>query len=142
MFSIKKFTTHDKNSSSIAFDIRNRVFVEEQKVDRQEEYDSHEDESTHFLLFKNDQPVGTARWRFTDNGIKLERFAVLKEHRNGGAGTYLVTEVLKDVLPQNKNIYLNAQVRAMNVYERLGFVKEGEMFVEANIDHYKMTYKG
>lgn len=141
MFSIKKFNTQDKNSAAIAFDIRNQVFVEEQKVDREEEYDSHEDESTHFLLLKDEQPIGTARWRFTDNGIKLERFAVLKERRNGGAGSFLVSEVLKDVLPYKKNIYLNAQVSAVNVYARAGFVKEGEIFVEANIDHYRMTYR-
>jgi predicted GNAT family N-acyltransferase len=118
MYRIKKFTTKNKDLSSIAFDIRNKVFVEEQKVDRAEEYDRHEDESNHFLLLKNEEPIGTARWRFTDNGIKLERFAILKEHRNGGAGTFLVNEVLKDVLPHNKNIYLNAQVRAINVYAR------------------------
>ena len=141
MFTIKKFTTLDKNSASKAFEIRNRVFVEEQKVNREEEYDSHEDKSIHFLLLKDEQPIGTARWRFTDNGIKLERFAVLSEHRNEGAGSFLVNEVLKDVIPHKKNIYLNAQVAAMNVYARAGFVKEGEMFVEANIEHYRMTYK-
>lgn len=142
MYSIKKFTTKDKDSAAIAFDIRNKVFVEEQKVDREEEYDSHEDESNHFLLLKDEQPIGTARWRFTDNGIKLERFAVLKGHRNNGAGSFLVIEVLKDVQPHKKTIYLNAQVSAINVYARSGFVKEGEMFSEANIDHYKMTYRG
>lgn len=141
MFTIKKFTTQDKDSAAIAFDIRNKVFVEEQKVDREEEYDSHEDESTHFLLLKDEKPIGTARWRFTDNGIKLERFAILKEHRNSGAGSFLVKEVLKDVLPHKKNIYLNAQVSAINVYARAGFVKEGELFVEANIDHYRMTFR-
>ena len=141
MYSVKKFSTTQKDLASIAFDIRNKVFVEEQKVDREEEYDSHEDESQHFLLMKHEQPIGTARWRFTDNGIKLERFAILKEHRNYGAGSFLVNEVLKDVLPHKKNIYLNAQVSAINVYARAGFVKEGEIFSEANIDHYKMTYK-
>lgn len=141
MYSIKKFTTSDKDLAAIAFDIRNKVFVQEQKVDREEEYDSHEDESKHFLLLKDNQPIGTARWRFTGNGIKLERFAILKEHRNGGAGSFLVNEVLKDTLPHKKNIYLNAQVRAINVYSRAGFVKEGEMFREANIEHYKMTYR-
>ena len=141
MFAIKKFKTTDKDSAAIAFEIRNKVFVVEQKVDREEEYDSYEDEAQHFLLLSNSQPIGTARWRFTDNGIKLERFAILKEHRNNGAGNFLVNAVLQDVLPYQKNIYLNAQVRAMSVYARAGFVKEGELFVEANIDHYRMTYR-
>ena len=141
MFAIKKFKTTDKDSATIAFEIRNKVFVVEQKVDREEEYDSYEDEAQHFLLLSDSQPIGTARWRFNDNGIKLERFAILKEHRNNGAGNFLVNAVLQDVLPHQKNIYLNAQVRAMSVYARAGFVKEGELFVEANIDHYRMTYR-
>lgn len=142
MFTIKKFTTFDKDSTAIANDIRNRVFVIEQKVSREEEYDSHEDESQHFLLLNDETPIGTARWRFTDKGIKLERFAVLPDYRNSGAGSFLVNAVIQDVLPHYKPLYLHAQVRAVNVYQRAGFIKQDEQFSEANIDHYKMIYKG
>ncbi len=142
MHEVIKFKTEDKEKASIAFEIRQRVFVEEQKVSREEEYDEYEDESMHYMLLVEKQPAGTARWRFTNKGIKLERFAVLPQYRNVGAGSSLVNAVLTDVIPHQKMIYLHAQVAAMNLYKRAGFVEEGDLFYEANIAHYKMVYKG
>ena len=141
MFSVISFQISDEEKAKSAFEIRQRVFVDEQKVDRDEEYDSHEAESTHYLLLKDEQPIGTARRRFTDKGMKLERFAVLTDQRNNGAGAALLQQVLKDILPADHLIYLHAQVPAMRFYLRAGFVPEGELFYEANIPHYKMTYK-
>ena len=142
MFEIVTFKIEDKDKASIVFDIRQRVFVDEQKVSREEEYDEYEDQSMHYMLLVEKQPAGTARWRFTNDGVKLERFAILPQFRNNGAGSALVKAVLSDVLPHQKMIYLNAQVPAMNLYKRAGFVAEGELFYEANIPHYKMIYKG
>ena len=133
------FSFADKKHMDAAFAIRQKVFVEEQMVDKREEYDEFEVSSIHYLAFVNDRPVGTARWRITGDGIKLERFAVLKEFRNAKAGRSILMKVLEDVRPLGKKIYLNAQVTAMNFYRREGFVAEGELFVEANIDHYKMV---
>jgi predicted GNAT family N-acyltransferase len=135
------FPFSDKEHCDIAFEIRRKVFVDEQKVSREEEFDQFEETCLHYLVFIDDLPVGVARWRKTDNGIKLERFAVLKEHRNSGAGNAVLQKVLEDVTPLNENIYLNAQVTAVNFYHKAGFVKEGEMFSEANIDHYRMILK-
>ena len=119
------------------------MFVEEQHVPEDEEYDNFEKTARHFLAFFAKAPCGTARWRFTENGIKLERFAVLKEFRGKGVGTQLVEKILEDVRqhPQFKNqsIYLNAQLDAMPLYEKSGFKKVGEMFLECDIKHYKMT---
>ena len=142
MVEIVKFKTDDKEKASIVFDIRQRVFVDEQKVSLEEEYDEYEDQSRQYMLWVEKQPAGTARWRFTKDGIKLERFAILTNFRSNGAGSALVKAVLADVIPYQKMIYLNAQVPAMNLYRRAGFVEEGELFYEANIPHYKMTYKG
>jgi predicted GNAT family N-acyltransferase len=142
MFKVVSFPFSDKDRAEKAFSIREKVFVQEQKVDQREEYDSHEEESQHYLIYDDEIPVGTARWRNTDKGIKLERFAVLPEHRKKGVGISLVRKVLDDVLIFNKPVYLNSQVSAMNLYKRAGFKEEGDLFYEANIPHYKMTYKG
>lgn len=140
MYTIKSFSSKDKSLAEIAFTIRQKVFVEEQKVDAREEYDEHEEESLHYLLYKEETPIGTARWRQTDKGVKLERFAVLPEFRKEGAGSFLVNAVLNDVKPLNKKIYLHSQVAAMNLYKRAGFKEEGELFYEANIPHYRMVF--
>ena len=138
MVTVISFPFSDSVHAAIAFDIRKKVFVEEQHVSREEEYDQYEESSRHYLVFVDEEPVGTARWRRTDSGIKLERFAVLKEYRNSGAGTVILNKVLEDVIPMKEKIYLNAQVTAVNFYLRAGFVKEGDEFIEANIRHYRM----
>ncbi len=110
-------------------------------MDHQLEYDNHENESTHFLALYDDIPCGAARWRHTDKGIKLERFAVLKEFRGKDVGLALLKEVIRDVMPLNKKIYLHAQISAHGFYAKHGFDEEGEHFWEANIEHVIMVYK-
>lgn len=129
-----------------AFGIREKVFVLEQKVPKEEEYDEFEDTSRHFLAMdEQGQPCGTARWRFTDKGVKLERFAVLKECRGRGVGQALVVAVLEDInrhpQAEGKAIYLHAQLSAIPLYDKFGFVKEGEQFSECDILHYRMIKK-
>ena len=79
-----------ENNLKIAFSIRKNVFVEEQKVSEDIERDKFEYEANHALAFVGDKPVGTARWRQTQKGVKLERFAVLPEFRSCGVGKYFV----------------------------------------------------
>jgi predicted GNAT family N-acyltransferase len=125
-----------------AFTIRRRVFVEEQAVDAREEYDEFESSSRHFLARLNGQAVGTARWRITTGGTKLERFAVLSEARSRGVGKALVAAVLDDVASQladSQLVYLHAQISAMPLYAGFGFVPMGERFWEAGIEHVKMV---
>ncbi|SFB98891.1 GNAT family N-acetyltransferase [Spirosoma endophyticum] len=129
-----------------AFAIRREVFVDEQHVSAEEEYDEFEDISTHFLARADGTPCGTARWRRTSNGVKLERFAVLKTFRGMGVGKALVKAVLDDVFSQQpepiERIYLHAQVSAIPLYASFGFVSIGPMFEEAGIQHYKMVLPG
>lgn len=136
---ILKFNTKNKNFVEQAFTIRKSVFVDEQKVDPAIEYEN-EDEAIHYLALLNNIPVATARWRKTNEGIKLERFATLKEFRNKGIGAELLKKILEDVIPVSQIIYLNSQLPAIPFYEKYGFHKTGALFYEANIAHYKMKY--
>lgn len=128
-----------------AFAIRKEVFVKEQNVPAQEEYDNHENESKHFLALCNGEPCGTARWRFTEKGIKLERFAVLTPYRKQKVGKAIVEKVLQDIKNDSnsagKMIYLHAQVQVVGFYEKFGFEKFGEKFQECEIWHYAMKLK-
>ncbi len=139
MFKVEKFAFSNKEFANQALAIREAVFVEEQGVDAGLEYD-HEEESCHYLLFLGEKPIATARWRETGSGIKLERFAVLLHYRNRGIGEIILKAVLKDVISSGKQIYLHSQVNAVSFYERNGFIKEGQMFTEAGIRHFRMIY--
>ena len=142
MIRIERFKVLEKPElAEKAFAIRKQVFVVEQFVDPDLEYDEYEQEATHYLLFENEIPVATARWRETESGVKLERFATLKEYRNKGIGKLILDKVMEDVLELNRPVYLNSQVSAIKFYERNSFVKEGTMFMEADIEHFKMTYQ-
>ena len=122
-----------------AFAIRQAVFVAEQGVPAALEYD--EPEATHYLLYEDETPIGAARWRKTDHGIKLERFAVLPEYRNKGLGEALVKKVLGDVIPLEQPVYLHSQLKACTLYERHGFIISGGIFYETGMAHYKMVLK-
>lgn len=137
---VEKITRDDQ--LKVAYSIRHQVFVLEQEVDPNAEYDEHEAKSKHFLAILEEKPVGTARWRITPNGVKLERFAVLEEARGKGVGKALVAAVLSDIKTNpkayGKKKYLHAQLSAVPLYLKFGFEKVGEMFEECNILHYKM----
>ena len=142
MTTVTKIT--DLRDLDAAFSIREKVFVDEQNVPADAEYDAHDRAATtrHYLAQIDGQPAGAARWRPTAGGVKLERFAVLAAFRNQGVGEALVHQVLADVqaeAPDAAQVYLHAQLRAIPLYERTGFYKEGEMFEECDIQHYKMV---
>ena len=126
---------------SILFDqvrlIREEVFIEEQKVPEEIEYE-FEEESNHYLAFFEEEAIATARYRETEEGIKLERFATLEEFRNKGIGAAILNKILHDIRKEKKLIYLNAQEFAVPFYQKHGFEVAGEMFMEANIKHYRM----
>jgi predicted GNAT family N-acyltransferase len=137
MIHIKKITFENKIEMQKCFEIRKEVFVKEQKCDPKDEYE-FEEESTHYLLSEKNIPLATARYRKTENGIKMERFAVLKSKRGNGYGLKILKKMIFDLSNSNFTKYLHAQVQVVEFYEKVGFVKIGEKFDEVGIMHYKM----
>jgi len=119
------------------FAIRREVFVGEQNCPPELEWE-FEEESNHFLATVDGESAGASRWRKTDKGYKLERFAVLKKFRGLGVGQELVKAVLNDLPKDGSLIYLHAQLAAIGLYEKFNFHKTGPEFEEAGIRHYKM----
>ncbi|WP_129713745.1 GNAT family N-acetyltransferase [Pedobacter sp. SYP-B3415] len=121
-----------------AFEIRRTVFVGEQNCPPELEWEN-DDVAVHFLALYGTAPCGACRWRQTDQGYKLERFAVLKEYRQMGVGGALVAAALSDLPADAAYVYLNAQLEAAGLYARFGFIAEGEQFEEAGIQHVRMV---
>ena len=136
---IKAETEEEKQK---AFAIREEVFVVEQQVPANEEFDEYEEESHHFVaLDQAGNPVGSARWRFTNKGIKLERFAVKKSLRGKGLGSKIVEAALEDITAlaeKGTYLYMHSQLDAVPLYAKFGFQKEGDQFDECGIMHYLM----
>jgi predicted GNAT family N-acyltransferase len=135
---VRKVT--DPAGLETVFAIRREVFVEEQNCPPELEWE-FEDESNHFLATLGGEPAGACRWRKTDKGYKLERFAVLKKFRGLGVGQELVKAVLNDLPAEADYVYMHAQIQAVSLYEKFDFIKTGPEFEEAGIRHYKMIRK-
>ena len=140
MVEIKKFRFKDKELMKKAHKIRYDVFVIGQNCPVELEWE-FEEESIHFLLIENDIPLATARHRKTENGFKLERFAVLTQARGKGFGMLILKAILEDIKESNDLKYMHAQEQVIPFYEKVGFEKSGNIFEEAGIMHYKMKYK-
>lgn len=139
---IKVIKARTEEEKKKAFAIREEVFVIEQEVAAEDEFDKYEEESSHFVaLNENNLPVGSARWRYTDKGIKLERFTVKKNLRGRGVGSKIVQAVLDDIAEYAKkgtHLYMHAQLDAVPLYTKFGFEKKGDLFDECGIMHYLM----
>lgn len=118
--------------------IRTRVFVEEQGVPEGLEWDGEDEHSRHVMVYAPDgTPVGTGR--LLCDG-RIGRMAVLREWRGKGAGSALMTHLLRLAGRMGfGEVTLHAQTHAAGFYARHGFQVEGGEFMEAGIPHVVMS---
>ena len=90
----------------LCLEIRRKVFVQEQNINENLENDDHIIDANYIIAFKELLPVGTARYRKTNLGIKLERFAVLKEYRYLGVGKSMLKYLLNKLIKEKKSILI------------------------------------
>ncbi|MBI6955676.1 putative GNAT family N-acyltransferase [Pseudomonas sp. TE6288] len=117
--------------------IRSAVFVAEQHVPPELEFDAEDPTAVHFLAMEGDYPIGTAR--LLPDGT-IGRVSVLKDWRGLHVGDALMRAVIIEA--QNRDLsqqMLSAQVHATPFYERLGFRVVSEEFLEAGIPHVDMV---
>lgn len=120
--------------------LRFEVFVDEQAVPPEEELDGHDETATHFGAFTAGALVGVARVVDAGDGIaKIGRVAVRAATRGTGVGRVLMEGVLAWCAGHGYRVaLLDAQCQVEDFYARLGFVSEGEVFLDAGIDHIRM----
>ena len=120
--------------------IRNKVFVEEQGVPPELEWDGLDEQSYHVLAYAPDgTPIGTGR--LLQDG-HIGRVAVLMEWRGKGVGRALLEMLLVIANKMgNDEVKLHAQTRVVNFYKKRGFTKQGKEFMEAGIPHIAMKRK-
>jgi len=118
--------------------IRTAVFVEEQGVPQELEWDGLDDHAYHVMAVAADgAPIGTGR--LLQDG-HIGRVAVLKQWRGKGVGKALL-DILMVVANKMgyEEVKLHAQTRVADFYLRRGFVAQGREFMEAGIPHISMT---
>lgn len=117
--------------------VREAVFVREQQVAPDIEWDDQEDSAQHFLVLRDGVAIGTGR--LLPSG-KIGRMAILKIERGSGLGARLLVHICEFAQRRGAtSVYLHAQCHAEDFYRKAGFLAEGEVFSEANIPHVKMV---
>jgi predicted GNAT family N-acyltransferase len=119
--------------------IRQKVFIEEQKVTSQLEWDGMDEGAIHFLAFKNEKAIGCARAFVIENYMQLGRMAVLKAYRGEDVGTALIEKAITTAkLNQLSAIYISAQCQAIDFYKKFGFEITSDIYLDAEILHRDM----
>ncbi|MDF5734676.1 MULTISPECIES: GNAT family N-acetyltransferase [unclassified Nostoc] len=120
--------------------IRIAVFQEEQGVDPALEFDGKDELSDHLIAYLNEEVVGTTRIRYLDERTaKIERLAVLSTSRGQGIGKKIMIKALEVIANKNiPEVVIHAQEYVKDLYKKLDFVEDGEIFEEASIPHVKM----
>lgn len=121
---------------SILRAIRQRVFIDEQKVPVELEWDEFDNNSTHFLASLDNHYAATARLKADG---QLGRMAVLAESRQQGVGSALLHFIILQAKKSKlKKLYCHAQISALEFYRQHGFIAYGEEFDDAGIPHRAM----
>ena len=117
--------------------IRTSVFVEEQKIPRDTEFDGEDETAIHLIaLDSTGKALGCAR--LLDSGL-IGRVAVIESERGRGLGVALMDAAVNEAQAKGITLLqLHAQESAQAFYRKLEFVPTGVQFVEAGIPHVTM----
>jgi predicted GNAT family N-acyltransferase len=142
-FSIRRAQTEADKEAALR--VRHEVFCVEQHVPVEEEYDHFDEEAVHFMILdRAGEAVGTARLlEYHPSGTcKVGRFAIQRPCRRRGLGRALMRVIEEEAgrLGYGR-IVLDAQIQVQGFYAGMGYAAEGEVFLDAGIEHVRMTKK-
>lgn len=120
--------------------LRRAVFIEEQNVPEDEEWDGLDAAARHWLVLDGERPVATMRLRILGETGKIERVCVLAAHRGAGHGAVLMRTAIDALgaMPGVTEAKLGAQLHAIPFYEALGFAAFGAEFMDGGMPHRHM----
>lgn len=116
--------------------IRTPVFIKEQAVAPDFEWDEIDQVAVHLLATQNNEPIACLR---IIDFHKIGRMAVLKEFRGNGLGAILLLEAVKICKAHgSKTVHLSAQTHAIGFYEKCGFKVTSAVYQDVHIAHVDM----
>jgi predicted GNAT family N-acyltransferase len=120
-------------------DIRTDVFIKEQNIPEELEWDKDDERAKHFGILSNDILIAYARVLIKQK-IHIGRMAVRKKFRRVGIGSFLLSNIFNQIDDQShsKKIILSAQEQAIPFYEKNLFQIRGNKYLDAGIIHYDM----
>lgn len=123
-------------------EVQIKVFVEGQKIDIDAVMEKTGD-LQFYIFYADDEVVGSIRYNHTENGYKIQRVAILPEHRRKGLGKKMllaIVEEIKKVIKEGEIIYSEIQHQTKEFYLACGFdVDTSNARDIQNILHYDAT---
>ena len=124
--------------------IRRQVFIQEQSILEQDEWDALDAVSLHFVVYdrhlendlKINQAIATAR--LLENN-SIGRVAVLKSYRSKGVGRLIMQQIIEHARTEKRQfLKLSSQLHAIAFYESFGFQVKGVGYLDCGIPHIDM----
>jgi predicted GNAT family N-acyltransferase len=128
--------------SEDAIMIRNEVFVKEQGFN--EEFDEIDGKATHIVMYDRERAISTCRiyYHIEKLSFVVGRIAVIKAYRGKNIGAKMLRYVENNIRKNGgKNVVLSAQVRVAEFYEKQGYKKSGEVYLDEDCPHIWMEKK-
>lgn len=123
-----------------ALSVRVDVFTKEQGYSPDLETDENDDVSVHAVVYDGGKPIATGRL-FLDEGFwHIGRVCVLADHRGKGYGDLVVRMLCERAFETDPqlDIILHSQLPAKGLYEKIGFIQQGDIFMEEGQSHVLM----
>ncbi|MCR5824540.1 MAG: GNAT family N-acetyltransferase [Lachnospiraceae bacterium] len=144
MYITGKYILGGLGDLSEVFTIREKVFCEEQGLPLEKEQDEDDKEAIFALAFEEGEdfkkPVATGRLLFLGEKFKLGKIATLKEYRKMGYGDFVVRMLIDKAFTMGaKEIFVDAQIPAVDFYKTIGFRCVGEPFDDEGIMRQSMV---
>jgi predicted GNAT family N-acyltransferase len=131
--------THWSNAKNMVMPIRHEIFINEQKVPEELEWDELDQDALHAIVKKDHQVIGTARLMINSAVAKIGRMAIKKEYRQQGIGQKLLSTLIQTAKEKGaQECILHAQTHAIAFYAKADFEPHGPIFDEAGIPHVEM----
>lgn len=122
-----------------AFAVRIAVFVEEQRIPRDEELDELDASAVHCVGYDDGTSVAAGRLVIDEGYGKIGRMAVLPDYRGRGIGARLLEALEQEGVARGlRHFRLSAQLHARGFYESCGYRPVGDVYDEVGIPHIAM----
>ena len=126
-------------AQSLVKPLRYQVFVIEQKVPEDMEWDDFDEIAWHAIVTADNQTIGTGRLIMNDRIAKIGRMAVQSSRRNQGIGKSILNALIQAAKEKGaQECILHAQTHAIAFYAKEDFEPHGPIFDEAGIPHVEM----
>jgi predicted GNAT family N-acyltransferase len=131
--------THWNEAKSQVMPIRHDVFIKEQEVPVELEWDEFDQNALHAIVKQENQVIGTARLIIDNTIARIGRMAIQKEYREQGIGQKLLSILIQTAKEKGaQECILHAQTHAIAFYAKADFEPHGPIFDEAGIPHVEM----